>query len=139
MAAIGVISYLDVVLVVEVVAVLPHVECQQGREAGGERRASVDCVHDRPLALVAHEPSPSGAEGGMREGRELLFELVEAAKLCVEHFDDLSVLQRRAVGCDTLEEEVVVVDLRRREMSIHEERERERESKRERSVGKSCW
>src|SRR6478672_3357781 len=65
------------VLVLEVVGVLPHVDPDQRRLSRGDRRVLVGRARHGELGAVVHQPGPAAAELPDARGVHLLLELVE--------------------------------------------------------------
>src|SRR3569833_3845725 len=68
------------VLILQIVGVLPHVEAEDGVLAFHERIVLVRRARDGELAAVVDQPSPAGPETTGRGRRALLFKLCEIAE-----------------------------------------------------------
>src|SRR5215210_3980069 len=71
--------------VVDVIGMLPDVAAEQGPAAMRQRVLAVRSLGDRKLAVLQREPAPARAELGLARLDEVGTELVESAKILVDH------------------------------------------------------
>ncbi len=101
------------VLVIQVVGMFPHIDCQQWLQALRERSVRVAGCHDLELGALEHQPGPPASELGDSMIGQFFLAGVHAAKCCF-HF----MLQDRgwftaAFGLETMPVEIVIPRLRR--------------------------
>src|SRR5665213_2470766 len=96
------------VFIVDVVGVLPDVECQERCRAHGERVARVLGGDDLELAVARHEPCPAAAEAFDGALGELLLEGIVAAEVRIDAPGDVAAGLATALRLQAIPEERVV-------------------------------